>query len=159
MDLVHWKMKIDLFPAVPHNFCSPLSVPLECSCWPSLRRCGAGGFKEQGQCFFIGLSCSIPIIVFYYFSISLFPVYRLVLWGWCLRTDRVYYHSLTALHCRPLLMIIKKFRFLISKWEPNFTISTRHRKYYDKSIAMVRCIHIYYFTNVRNIIINPDMVV
>ena len=41
------------------------------------------------QSVFIGLSCSIPTIVFYYFSLSL-PVYRLVLWGWGLRTDTVY---------------------------------------------------------------------
>ena len=31
-----------------------------------------------GQCFFIGLSCSVPTIVFYYFSISLFSVYKVV---------------------------------------------------------------------------------
>ena len=48
------------------------------------------GFQGQGQCFFIGLSCSIPTIVFYSLSISLLSVYRLVLWGWGLRTDRVY---------------------------------------------------------------------
>ena len=42
---------------------------------------GVGGFQEQSQCFFIGLSCSNPTIVFYYFSLSLFSVYRLVLWG------------------------------------------------------------------------------
>ena len=52
--------------------------------------CGTGGFQEQGQCFFIGISCSISTIGFYYFSLSLLPVYRLVLWGWGLRTDRVY---------------------------------------------------------------------
>ena len=45
---------------------------------------------RAGQCFFIGLSCSIQTIVFYYFSLSLLPVHRLVLWGWGLRTDRVY---------------------------------------------------------------------
>ena len=53
----------------------------------------AGGFQEQGQCIFIiyiGLSCSIPTIVFYSFSFSLLSVYRLVLWGWGLRTDRMY---------------------------------------------------------------------
>ena len=44
----------------------------------------------QGQCFFIGLRCSIPTIVFYYFSFSLLSVYRLVMWGWGLRTDRVH---------------------------------------------------------------------
>ena len=47
-------------------------------------------FQEQGQCFFIGLSCSIPTIVFYSLSLSLLSVYRLELWGWGLRTDRVY---------------------------------------------------------------------
>ena len=31
--------------------------------------------------FFIGLSCSIPTIVFYYFSLFIFSVYRLLLWG------------------------------------------------------------------------------
>ena len=39
---------------------------------------------------FIGLNCFIPTIVFYYFTLSLLPAYRLVLWGWGLRTDRVY---------------------------------------------------------------------
>ena len=38
---------------------------------------------------FIGLSCSIPTIVYYSFSLSLLSVYRLVLCGWGLRTDRV----------------------------------------------------------------------
>ena len=40
--------------------------------------------------FFISLSCSIPTIVFDYFSLSLLPVYRLVLWGCGLQTDRLY---------------------------------------------------------------------
>ena len=40
--------------------------------------------------FFIGLSCSIPTIVFYSFSLSLFSVYRLVYWGCGLRTDKGY---------------------------------------------------------------------
>ena len=47
-------------------------------------------FKERGQCFFIFLSCSIPTIIFYYFSLSLLSVYMLVLWGYGLRTDRMY---------------------------------------------------------------------
>ena len=51
---------------------------------------GLAGFKSRANAFFIGLSCSIPTIVFYYFSFSVFPVYRLVLWGWGLWTDRVY---------------------------------------------------------------------
>ena len=46
--------------------------------------------SRAGQCFFMGLSCSISTIVFYYFSLSLLPVYRLVLWGWGLRTYGVY---------------------------------------------------------------------
>ena len=45
---------------------------------------------EQGQCFFVGLSCSIPTIIFYYFSLSLLSVTRLVLWGWGVWTDRVF---------------------------------------------------------------------
>ena len=40
--------------------------------------------------FFISVSGSIPAIVFNYFSLSLLPVERLVLWGWGLWTDRVY---------------------------------------------------------------------
>ena len=63
--------------------------------------------SRAGQCFFIGLSCSIPTIVFYSFSLSLLSVYRLVLWGWGLRTDRVYINlSLSAVHCGPFLIII-----------------------------------------------------
>ena len=46
--------------------------------------------QEQGQFFFILLSCSIHTIVFYSHFLSLLSVYRLVLWGWGLRTDRVY---------------------------------------------------------------------
>ena len=34
--------------------------------------------------------CSISTILFYSFSLSILPVYRLVLWGWGLRTDRMY---------------------------------------------------------------------
>ena len=64
--------------AIPQDFCSPLSVPLERSCLPRIRWCATGGFQEQGQCFFIGLSCSIPTIVVYYFSLSLLSVNR----GW-----------------------------------------------------------------------------
>ena len=66
------------------------SVPLERSWWPRIRWCGTGGFQEQYQCFFIGLCCSIPTIVFYYFKLFFLSVYRLVLWSWGLRTDRVY---------------------------------------------------------------------
>ena len=38
----------------------------------------------------LDLSCSIPSIVFYHFSLSLLSVYRLVLWEWGLRTDMAY---------------------------------------------------------------------
>ena len=71
------------------DFYSLLGVPMERSCKPRIRWYGTGGFQEQGQCLFIGLSCSIPTIVFYSFSFSLLSVSRLVLWGWGLRTDRV----------------------------------------------------------------------
>ena len=57
------------------------------------------GFKSRANAFFIGLSCFIPTIVFYYFYISFLSVYRLVLWGWGLRTAWYgVYHSLPALH-------------------------------------------------------------
>ena len=46
--------------------------------------------QEQGHCFLIGLSYSIPTIVFYYFFLFLLSVYWLVLWGWRLRNDWVY---------------------------------------------------------------------
>ena len=83
----------------------PISVPLERSCRLRIRWCGTGGFQEQCQCFFIGLSCSIHIIVFWYFSPFLVSVYMLVLWGWGLRTDRVYI-TLSLPCCRPLSIII-----------------------------------------------------
>ena len=51
---------------------------------------GRVGFLEQGQCFFSDISFSIPTIVFYYFSLSLFSVYRLELWRCGLRADRVF---------------------------------------------------------------------
>ena len=40
-----------------------LSGRLERSCRLRIRWCGTGGFQEHGQCFFIGLSCSIIIII------------------------------------------------------------------------------------------------
>ena len=60
---------------------------------------GLAGFKSWANAFFIGLSCSIPTIVFNYFSISLLPVYRLVLWGWSLRTDRAYIYITLSQPC------------------------------------------------------------
>ena len=70
--------------AVPQDFYSPLSVPLERYCSPSIR-CrwwGTGGFREQGQCFFIGLSFSIPTMVFHYFTIFPF-LYFLSIGSYC----------------------------------------------------------------------------
>ena len=68
----------------------PVCVHLERYCLPRIRWCGTGGFQEHGQCFFIGLSCFILTIVLYHFSLSLLSISGLVLWGWGLRTDRVY---------------------------------------------------------------------
>ena len=68
---------------------------------------GPAGFKSRVNAFFDNLSCSIPTIVFYNFSISLLSVYRLVLWGWGLPTDRVYInHSLSDFHCQPFSITI-----------------------------------------------------
>ena len=47
------------------------------------------GFKSRANAFLLQ-SGSIPTIVIFSFSLSLLPVYNLVLWGWGLRTDRVY---------------------------------------------------------------------
>ena len=69
-----------------HYLCSP--ILLTCIRWR-----GTGGFQRQGQCFFIGLSCSIPFCI-QLFSLSLLPFYGLALWGWGLRTDWVVFvHS------------------------------------------------------------------
>ena len=71
--------RLDVEPCSTADFHSLLGVLLERSWWPHVRWCETGRFQEQGQCFFIGLSCSIPIMVFYSFSLSLLSVYRLVL--------------------------------------------------------------------------------
>ena len=90
--------------AVWQDVYSHLSVPLERTFWPRIRWCETGGFQEQGKCFFIGLRCSIPTMVFYYFSISLLSLYVGIVGlgssGWY-----GVYHSLSALHCRPILII------------------------------------------------------
>ena len=70
---------------------------------------GPSGFKNRA-CFLIGLSCSIPNIVFYYVSLSFLSVYRLVLWGRGLRTEDLRVAesiSLSALLCRPFSIIIR----------------------------------------------------
>ena len=48
------------------------------SCSPRIRCCRTGGFQEQGQCFFIGLSCSMPTIV----SSTIFPFLFFLYIGW-----------------------------------------------------------------------------
>ena len=75
--------------AVPQDLCSPLSVPLDDLAYLVFDGVGQAGFKSSANDFFNGLSGCIHTIVFYYFILSL-SVYRLVLWGWGLRTDRVY---------------------------------------------------------------------
>ena len=69
-------------------------VNLSVSLWNDLAEpvfdCVGLQASRAGPMLFISPSCSIPTIVFYYFSHSLLPVYRLVLWGWGLWTDTVY---------------------------------------------------------------------
>ena len=43
---------------------------------------GLAGFKSRAYAFLLTISCSIPTIVIYYFSLSRLSVCRLVLWGW-----------------------------------------------------------------------------
>ena len=52
-------------------------IPLSVSLWndlanPRIRWYGTGGFQEQGQCFFTGLRCSVPSIIFCPFSLLFF---------------------------------------------------------------------------------------
>ena len=94
LDAVLWSHIGTLMHRLAAEHCSiaGLLFPSRCPCG-MIRWCGTGGFQEQSQCFFIGLSCSIHTIVgilFLYYFPSLLSVYRLVLWGWGLRTDRVY---------------------------------------------------------------------
>ena len=49
----------------------PLCISVERSWWPCIRWWGTGRFQEQGQCFSIGQSCSLPYCLLL-FSISLF---------------------------------------------------------------------------------------
>ena len=69
-------------------------IPLSVSLWDDLANdvfdgVGLAG-SRAGPMLFYWPSSSISTIVFYYFSLSLLSVYRLVLWGWGLRTDREY---------------------------------------------------------------------
>ena len=58
----------------------------------------------QGQFFFIGLSCYVHFCLLQ-FLLSL-SVYRLVLWGWGLWTDKGVDHSLQALLYRHILILL-----------------------------------------------------
>ena len=86
-------------------------IPLSVSLWNDLANPVFDGgdwwVSRAGRMpFFIGLSCSIPTIVFYSFSFSLLSVYRLVLWAWFLRTDWVYITLSLALRWPFLIIII-----------------------------------------------------
>ena len=103
-------------------------------------------------CFFIGLSCSIPTIVFYSFSLSLLSDNRLVLWGWGLWTDRVYI-TLWALHWRPFLIIIIiiiYFHFFIwtylNCWFQNTFVTNEHGPELQRAKCIrwyTKCINVY----------------
>ena len=72
-----WFSRLAAEPCSTTGFLFPSQRPSGTSCWPRIRWCGTGGFQEQGQCFLIGLSCSIPTIVFYYFP---FPFFLSIGW-------------------------------------------------------------------------------
>ena len=74
--------------AVSQDFYSPLSLSLERSGWPRIWWCGIGGFQEQVKCLFVGL-VALSFFSLLLFSLSLLFLYRLVVWGWGLRTDMV----------------------------------------------------------------------
>ena len=57
--------------AVPHDFYSSVSKPVERSWWPRIRWCGTGGFQEQGKCIFIVLAARSPFVS-YCFSFLIF---------------------------------------------------------------------------------------
>ena len=44
--------------AVPQEFYSPISISVNRSWWPCIRRCGCFGFQEHGQYLFFLTSCS-----------------------------------------------------------------------------------------------------
>ena len=80
-------------------------ILLSVSLWIAVA--GLAGFRTRANVFFIGLSCFILTIVFFYFSISLLSVYRLVLWCWC---------YISALHSRPLSIIIIIIMIITLAW-------------------------------------------
>ena len=64
-----------------------------------------GWFQEQGQCFFIGLNCSIPFCLQLFFNFSSFCLQVGIVGLGSLDRQGIG-HSLPALHCRSLLIII-----------------------------------------------------
>ena len=66
--------------AVSQDWFFPLSVPQERSCRTRSWWCGTSGFKEQGQCFFIDLSCSILSSLLW--SSTIFPFLFFWYIGW-----------------------------------------------------------------------------
>ena len=82
--------------AVPHDFYSPLSISLERSGLPDIRWCGIGWFREQVQCLFVGL-VALSLFLSSTISLSLLFLYRLVVWGWGLWTDRAFPSSCPGL--------------------------------------------------------------
>ena len=68
---VRWACLVSLAPKREKRKYHSVWYYLRCN-EPRIRWCRTGGFQEQSQCFFIGLSCSIPTIVLYFFSVSLF---------------------------------------------------------------------------------------
>ena len=76
--------------AVPQNFCAPTMLIWNDLGDPVLDGVELTGFKSRANAFFIGLSCSISTIVFYYFFLSRISVYRLLLTGWGLWTDSLH---------------------------------------------------------------------
>ena len=65
-------LAVPQYLAVPQDLHSPLIVHVERSCWNGIRRCGTGGFQDQSQCFFIGLSFSIYFCLLLFFNFSYF---------------------------------------------------------------------------------------
>ena len=84
-----------------------LSLPLERFSDTVFDGVGLAGFNRAGQMLFYWLKLLYPcyslLLFFPFFSSCL---YRLVLWDWGLQTDSGVYHSLSALHCRSILIII-----------------------------------------------------
>ena len=97
--------------------------------------------SRAGPMIFIGLSCSIPVIVFYYFSLSLLPVCRVVLWGWGLQTDRVYITLSQPCTAWPFLIII-------------IIIICAHKFWYQENVWYILMHKLQYQENVWYILTN-----